>query len=297
MTQIAQAAVSHAMAQAPASFPDSTKGAVPGPSRRGTRFPMLFLVDTSGSSGVDFTSQTINGPDADIHRINAAVQGLFRNLRYPTSGSDLAAEQDNIDVSLITYNDNLRVEVPWTMATQLDPAITPFTAQDGTRTGAALQYALGYIGHRLRYYITQNIKHGRPTIIHFTDGAPTDMTPGDAMWQAVQSRLFKVNPQNDPEKRFAVIRHMIADNGANPVRAAFQLSNGTTATGLDVLSQLSGPKSTLALSDHPELLDELVEFMTTFVEGVTNIFGSHEPDPDDVTDSALENLSHIKRKK
>jgi uncharacterized protein YegL len=283
-----------ALDQALGGFPDSTKGAVPSPSRRGTRFPMLFLIDTSGSTGFDPQTGG-DGPGADIHRINTAIEGMFRNLRYPTDGTDLAAEQDNIDVSLITYNDSLRVEVPWTMATQLDPNLVPFKADGGTRTGAALGYGLGYIGHRIRYYIGQNIKHGRPTIIHFTDGAPTDMTPGDANWKAVQARLHKVSPLNDPEKRFAVIRHLIAANGADPLRSQLVLGGGLTGTGLQVLSQLSGAKSTLALEDHPDLVGELVEFMTTFVEGVTNIFGSHEADPDEVTDTALQDLTHIKR--
>lgn len=283
-----------AIDQSQGAFPDSTKGAVPAPSRRGTRFPILFLIDTSGSTGFDPQTGG-DGPGADIHRINAALQGLLRNLRYPTEGTDLAAEQDNIDVAIITYNDNLRVELPWTMATQLDPNLAPFKADGGTRTGAALQYALGYIGHRVRYYISQNIKHGRPTILHFTDGAPTDMEPGDTAWQACQSRLFKVNPQNDPEKRFAVIRHLIAANGADPLRSVLGLGGGLNGTGLDLLGQLSGPKSALTLEDHPDLLGELVEFMTTFVEGVTNIFGSHEPDPDEVTDQAVQDLKHIKR--
>lgn len=275
-------------------FPDAAGGAVPGPSRRGTRFPILFLVDTSGSTGFD--PQTGGaGPGADIHRITTAIEGLFRNLRYPTDGSDLAAEQDNIDVALITYNSVLRVERPWTMASQLDPTIGPFRADGGTSTGAALTYALGYIGHRIRYYLGQNIKHGRPTIIHFTDGAPTDMTPGDVLWHAVQARLHKVSPLNDPEKRFATVRHLIAANGADPLRSQHALGGGLVGTGLDLLSQLSGAKTTLALDDHPDVVGELVEFMTTFVEGVTNIFGSHEGDTDAATDNALEDLKHIKR--
>lgn len=283
-----------ALDQSQGTFPDSTRGAVPAPSRRGTRFPMLFLIDTSGSTGHDPQTNG-EGPGADIHRINSAIQGLLRNLRYPTEGSDLAAEQDNIDVAIVSYNDGVRVELPWTMATQLDPNLAPLKSHGGTKTGAALKYALGYIGHRIRYYISQNIKHGRPTVLHFTDGVPTDMAPGDATWQAVQASLFKVNPQNDPEKRFAVIRHLIAANGADPLRTAISLGGGLNGTGLQLLSQLSGPASTLTLEDHPDLLGELVEFMTTFVEGVTNIFGSHEPDIDEITDAAVQDLTTIKR--
>lgn len=292
MSNIAQSVLD----QTQGGFPDIFGGTVPAPSRRGTRFPMLFLVDVSGSMGLDYQVGG-PGPDADIHRINKAIQGLFQTLRYPTDGTDLAAEQDNIDVTLITYNDGLRVVVPWTMATNLDPNLKPFTADGGTRTGAALKYALGYIGHRLRYYHQNNIKHGRPTIMHFTDGDPTDMEPGDVTWKEVQAALYKVSPVNDPEKRFATVRHLIAANGADPMKAKFQLPGGSVGSGLQVLSQLSGDKTTLILEDHPDLLGELVEFMTSFVEGVTNIFGSHEPDPDEITDDALENLDHIKRKK
>jgi uncharacterized protein YegL len=280
--------------QAQDGFPDGFSGTVPAPSRRGTRFPMLFLVDTSGSTGWDPVVQG-PGPNADIHRINGAIQGLFRNLRYPADGSDLAAEQDNIDIALITYNTSYRVHVPWTMATQLDPNLTPFNPDGGTSTGAALKYGLGYIGHRLRYYRQNNIKHGRPTVFHFTDGAPTDMAPGDATWQAVQAALYKVSPLNDPERRFATVRHLISANGADPVQTQLQVGGGTIGTGVTMLSELSGQKSTLVLEDHPDLLAELVEFMTTFVEGVTSIFGANEADPDEVTDAALDNLGHIRR--
>ncbi|MBU2532103.1 MAG: VWA domain-containing protein [Alphaproteobacteria bacterium] len=290
MANIAQSV----MDQTPDAFPDITGGAVPAPSQRGTRFPILFLIDTSGSTGHD--PQTNGpGPGADIHRINAAVQGIFRNLRYPPSGTDLAAEQENIDISLISYNSRYRVNVPWTMATQLDPNIAPLQPDGVTCTGAALTYALGYIGHRIRYYTANNIRYGRPTLMHFTDGQPTDMAPGDATWKAVQAALYRVSPLNDPENRFAVIRHLVAANGNNPLTAQLKLGNGSVGTGLSLLAELSGERSALVLEDHPDLLNELVEFVTTFVSGVTNIFGQHDPDPDEVTDDALQNLDHIKR--
>ena len=280
-----------ASGSAPPSFPDGTGGAVPAPSRRGTRHPILFLIDTSGSTGFDFQANG-PGPDADIHRIHKVVQSTFRNLRYPTAGTDLETEQENIDVSLITYNDGYKVHVPWTMATNIDANIPPFDADGGTRTGAALQYALGYIGHRLRYYNSSNLKHGRPIILHYTDGAPTDMQPGDPTWQAVQARLHRLNP--DPERRFATVRHLIAANGMAADKLQQHLGWATSDNGIELLSKLSGLKSTLALDNHPDVVGDMVEFITAFIEGVTQIFGAHEPDHDEVTDNALANSTHIK---
>jgi uncharacterized protein YegL len=282
------------MDQTPDAFPDLTDGGghVPAASQRGTRFPIMLLVDTSGSTGYDPQTGG-DGPGADIHRINAAIQGIFQNLRYPTSGTDLAAEQENIDVCLISYNSRYRVNVPWTMATQLDPNIAPLKADGGTHTGAALTYALGYIGHRIRYYSANNINYGRPTLLHFTDGQPTDMAPGDATWTAIQAALYRVSPLNDPENRFAVIRHLVAGNGNNPLTTQLPLANGSIGTGLSLLAELSGERTALVLEDHPDLLNELVEFVTTFISGVTNIFGADELDPDAVTDDAIQNLERI----
>ena len=124
---------------------------------------------------------------------------------------------------------------------------------------------------------------------------PDKETVGDAAWNEVQTSLFRANGHNDPEKRFAVIRHMIAANGVDPIRAQNGLAGGNVGTGLQMLSDLSGPNSTLALEDHPDVVSDLVEFMTAFVDGVTQIFGSAEADFDAITDEAVENLNHIKK--
>lgn len=271
----------------PPAFPDVTGGAVPVAARRGKRHPILFLIDTSGSTG-----STFRGGDADIDHIHKIVTGTFRNLRYPASGSDLEAVHGDIDASLITYSDPYKVVVPWTMATNLDPDLRPFVADGGTSTGAALQYGLGYIGHRLRYYKSANISHSRPLLLHYTDGAPTDMKPGSPEWQNIQSRLARLNP--DPERRFATIRHLISANGAAVDRYASLAGASTAANGIELLSQLSGPRSVLALDSHPDLVIESIDLLTNIIEGVTNIFGAYEPDPDEIVRDAVQDLKHIK---
>ena len=58
------------------SYSSIPKGSVPPPAMRYTRYPFLFLVDTSGSTGFDHQAQGL-GPQADIHQINRAIQGML----------------------------------------------------------------------------------------------------------------------------------------------------------------------------------------------------------------------------
>jgi uncharacterized protein YegL len=229
------------------TFPDATGGAVPSRIAARKRFPVLFLVDVSGSTGDDPENPHIpSGPNADIHRLNRVITQTLQTLRTPTPGTDLANQQSSLDICLMTYSDSYKVIIPWTVASNLNPNIAPFTTEGSTHTAKALNYPLGYMKHRLRYYRSQNLKSGRPIILHFTDGAPTDMKPGEPAWEAVKTQLKNLTP--DVETRHVDVRHLITANGADPKRSNVLLPDGTSTTGLNMLALLSGDKAGLPLT-------------------------------------------------
>lgn len=253
-------------------FPTSDNNIVPPPMKRHTRFPILILIDTSGSTGIDEQTQTIDGPGADIHRINSTVRNVLTHLRYPDAGSSIYDKIDNIDLAVMTYNSKYNVEMPWSICANIDPMIGPFVAGGGTATHAAMSYAIRYIGDQVRFYNRNNLKYGRATILHITDGEPQDMMPGDAKWLELQESLGKLTSP-DPKKIATDVRHLISANGHDPHRARAEL-NGRKVTGFELLSMLSGDASVFKIDDHPDIIGELVEFITVLVEHATKIFGS-----------------------
>ena len=93
-------------------------GFVPVKNRHLRRFPFLFLVDVSGSTGV--------GNPPDIDKINEAVPELLAALRKPPAGSELAMQVDSIDVCLVTYSDTPQLVIDWCVATSLQTSVRPF---------------------------------------------------------------------------------------------------------------------------------------------------------------------------
>lgn len=277
------------------NLPPASGGTVPKPSQHNVRFPILLLIDVSGSTGYDAQVHG-PGPGADIHRINTMVTGILNHLRYPDQGSDLAAEQENIDVSVLTYSSDVHVIVPWTAAHQLKidhQSLEPLTL---TNTYKGLMYAIAYIGKQLRSYNANNMEHGIPSIYHITDGVPTDMKPGDPNWNKIKPILNKFGGGGAAEaKTYVNIAHLVAANGCDPNRADVKDSNGRPITGLEILGMLSGPKITLRMADHPDIVKELVNFVVQHITSYTTLFGSS----DDVTfesisEEALSGAKHIK---
>lgn len=275
------------------SYSSIPKGNVPPPAMRYTRYPFLFLVDTSGSTGFDHQAQGL-GPQADIHQINRAIQGMLGKLRYPET-DELKSVHEGLEVCVVTYNSRYDIELPWTRAPDLNPSLHDFVPDGMTHTYAALTFAFGYIADRLRYYRDQNLKFGRPYVLHFTDGAPTDMKPGDAYWKEIQSRISNlIGTAGDPEKKLVDLRHMVTHNAVDPTRSQIKLDANRCVTGFELLTELSGKKSAFALDDHPDMVTELVDFVTQIIIDITTSFGASEADPDDITQDAARNAKHIK---
>ena len=185
---------------------------IPAAVTRKTRFPILILVDISGSTNFDPVAGA-GGPNADIHRINASIQKLISMLRSPPHGTPLAINRECIDVSILTYSNDVDVNLPWTKADDLPPMVPPFTPQLGTETGKAILFSISYALKHWKRLKDQNIKCGMPNIFHITDGAPTDMQPGSVMWTEVQTHLARMSP--NAEKKYVALKSFVTANGCD----------------------------------------------------------------------------------
>lgn len=241
-------------------------GQIPDPLKHKKRFPFLFLIDISGSTGQ-------GGANADIHAINQSLGQIFDTLKNPPPSSPLADQVDQIDVSVVTYSDNPHIEVDWTMCNGL-PVSTNFTPLQGTRTALAFEFALAHIHKRLDYYRDPNnrIPSGLPHIIHITDGAPTDMRPGDARWVAIAERLGRVMGTNNPEaKQQAEVLHFISPNGCrlHPINQHLVDETGAPMTGQQALAKLSGKKSVYEISQGVATTPDLVKLITVVMTTIS----------------------------
>lgn len=246
---------------------------IPAPATRKTRFPIVILIDISGSTGVDPSGA--GGANADIHRINNAIQALISMLRAPPAGTPLADNRDCIDVAVLTYSEDVGVNLPWTPAAQLPPMIPAFTPQTGTRTGRAILFAISYA---LKHYVNlkrQNIKCGMPNIFHITDGAPTDMAPGSPIWIEVQANLARMSP--NVEKKYVALKSFVTANGCDLNTGGLELPDGRRMSGLDIMAQLSNGAETFELSNTEDAFHDMVQLATVLISHATELANGQVP--------------------
>jgi len=249
-------------------------GLVPEASKHKKRYPFVFLIDISGSTGA--------GPDPDIHHINRAVADLLDQLRNPPPSAPHVDTVDQIDVCIITYSNAPTIEVQWTDAPRLPPSIPPFAPGGTTRTADALEFAIKQIGARLNYYKdpSNNIASNIPHIIHLSDGKPTDMAPGDARWQHLQTRLSRIDGSKNIEEKLTTIFHFVAPNGCLTDHV-----NGIPS-GQDVLADLSGKGTVYDTANDVGNFSQMVEVVTLLIANITQNFSST-----DAVADAIENVA------
>lgn len=219
------------------------------------RFPFLLLVDISGSTGSSGASQ---GGTPDIDKINEAMGQLVQKLKYPPSKGPLAQVQDQIDLAVVAYSDNPLLVVDWTPASQLPDQLPLFTAGGGTAMGKALNTALDKILARQRRYKEQGLpKCGLPHIFHMTDGEPTDISVGDALWTTIEQKLAKA--ASDPKKKSLVVRHFVAPNGYAVTAKTPKDSSGQPINGASLIAKWFGQDAVVPLSDGADNFQNLVE--------------------------------------
>jgi len=226
------------------------------------RYPFVFLIDISGSTG--------DAPDPDIVHINEALATLIEILRKPTPSSDLARAVDQVDVCIIAYSDEINELLPWRTADQLPSTPPHLVPLGGTATGKAVEFALSRIGDRLGYYKRENLGFGLPHIIHLTDGAMNDAKPGDARWNSIKSRLEQIDGRANSEKRVAVMMNFISPKGC---QKDWVEVDGRKMSGIELLSELTGPGSIFELGKELASFEGLVKLITVTITAVTRKFG------------------------
>lgn len=275
-------------------FPQAPGGDVPKADEAYPRFPFLFLVDRSSSTSVDRINKTVLGPQADCRRFTEIMQRMLGKLRAPETDA-LKNVHPGIDVSVMSYSDGYTVDLPWTTAPNLNPAIAPFQPDGFTHTYAALEYAIRYLGSRLRYYGDRGLTYGRPYLFHLTDGEPTDMNINDHKWNDIKQKFGSLTDASN-EKIYVDLRHIVTEQACQKEMTRNKRPDGTPITGLEVLAMLSGPKHCLKADDHPDLVNELVDFIVINITQISNLFGAGVDDKsaaDEIMDRNLKRAKHL----
>lgn len=250
--------------------PEPPPLAIPEAVTRKTRYPIVILVDASQSTDYDAIQGALGGPNADIHRINAALGKLINLLRSPPPGP-LLDNRDAIDVTIISYSNDMRVELPWTPAPDLPAVMPPIVARHMTHTGEAILFSIDYALKHYRNLKARNITCGMPHIFHITDGCPTDMHPGSPMWTEVQNMLSRMASTNTPEKRYLALKSIVTANGCDINGSGVMELNGQRYTGLDIMKQLAAGSQTYELANTEDAFHDLIGLFTVLITNVTQV--------------------------
>ncbi len=80
--------------------------------------------------------------------------------------------QKRVDVSIIAFDDEPRIEMDWTPVSQMQPI--QLTTGGMTAMGAAINLAIDKVKERNRFYAELGTPCFKPWIFMITDGCPTD---------------------------------------------------------------------------------------------------------------------------
>ncbi len=228
------------------------------------RYPFVFIIDVSGSTGME--------PDPDINHINRAISILLDTLRNPTPSSELQKQVDAIDICILAYSSHTTEILPWSIVQNLPPAVQPLTPQSSTGTGGAIEQALRHISDRLHYYDdpANCFAYGMPHIIHLTDGAMTDMKPGDARWNAIKQRLDNIGGVTNPEKQSVTMLHFVSPKGC--IRDIINVG-GRPMSGQQLLAELTGANTVFEMGREIGSFEQLIRLITVAITSITRDFG------------------------
>lgn len=130
----------------------------------------VLVVDTSGSMAGD-----------KIRQLNDGIAFFVQDVQ----GDDLARKR--VDVSIVAFGSSVRVAHDFS---SIDAFAPPSLRADGsTPMGEAILSAIDQIRRRKAEYREKGTDYYRPWIFLITDGQPTDMKPGDELWDRVSREV------------------------------------------------------------------------------------------------------------
>jgi uncharacterized protein YegL len=123
----------------------------------------VLLVDTSSSMSGDKIRQLNDG---------------LRFFKDDVSSNPLARKR--VEVSVVSFGGAVTIEHPFSAIDDFDP---PMLKADGdTPMGESILQAVDLIKGRKQVYREVGTDYYRPWIFMVTDGEPTDMSPGEKLW-------------------------------------------------------------------------------------------------------------------
>jgi len=135
----------------------------------------------------------VSGSMAASGKIDQLAQGL-QFFKKDVEGDDLASKR--VDLAVVTFGSDVQVLHDFSSIAEFNPP--QLVANGSTPMGEALIRAMDMVETRKATYRTNGTDYYRPWIFMITDGAPTDMNPGDVMWTGTIGRVHG----GDAEKKF-----------------------------------------------------------------------------------------------
>ena len=130
----------------------------------------VLLLDTSYSMSGD-----------KIRQLNEGLQAFVDEVRE----DELARKR--VDLAVVSFGSQVGVVQDFSSVEEL---ALPMLEPDGpTPMGQALRLGIDMVERRKDEYRSQGTDYYRPWVFLVTDGYPTDMKPGDALWSEVVDRI------------------------------------------------------------------------------------------------------------
>jgi uncharacterized protein YegL len=132
----------------------------------------ILLLDTSGSMS-----------GAKIQELNEGLKAF----KAQVSGDDLASKR--VDLLVVTFGERVSVRGGFSSIEEFTPP--ELIAEGSTPMGEAILRSLDLIAQRKQQYRDTGVDYFRPWVFMITDGEPTDMQVGDAMWSQVVTKVHE----------------------------------------------------------------------------------------------------------
>ncbi len=132
----------------------------------------VLLLDTSGSM--------------DGANITAVNEGL-KIFKEEVLKDEVASKR--VDIAVITFSDSAQLLHDFSSMDAFDPP--RLEAGGATAMAGGISMAIEVIERRKKAYKDQGIDYYRPWLFMVTDGEPSDMKPGDEIWNSVIHRVHE----------------------------------------------------------------------------------------------------------
>jgi uncharacterized protein YegL len=203
---------------------------------------VVLVLDVSGSMTVG----------DKIGQLNDGLQ-LFKE---EVMGDDLARKR--VDLAVVTFGHTVEVIHEFSSVESFDPPALQATGQ--TPMGEAIVTALEMVERRKNEYKMQGTDYYRPWIFLLTDGEPTDMRVGDALWNQVVEKVH--GGEKDRKFMFFAVavepaRTDVLAQIAAPTRPPLRLREDRFGAMFEWLSKSQGKVSASNVGDQVQLDDPL----------------------------------------